>query len=192
MTAGSRKRTASAAGLDDPAAHAEGPKRDKYDMLFGRVDPRHIPESGGWWKRQQTELMAISDDHEMGLMTEMVTITQNDMSPELIAHALRGPCAAPTPNEKVAYLLTRRSPSDRRPNIQNDATAAVLSFQRRTHAVKQNFLARNKRTPLGICRASWDRTEAQTRQALHSHILTWNQRRKTPGDCYRPRPAIPE
>ena len=88
---------------------------------------------------QQTELMAISDDHEMGLMTEMVTITQNDMSLELIAHARRGPCVVTTPAEKVAYLLTRRSPSDRRPNIQKDAIAAVLSYQRRTHAVKQNF-----------------------------------------------------
>ena len=50
--------------------------------------------------------MAIYDGHEMGLMTEMVTITQNDMSSELIAHAQRGPCATPTTDEKVAYLLT--------------------------------------------------------------------------------------
>ena len=90
--------------------------------------------------------MAISADHDMGLMTSMVTVTQNDLSPELIAHASRGPCAAPKDDEKIAYLLTRRGPSDRRPNIQKDATAAVLSFQRRTHAVKQNFLVRNKRT----------------------------------------------
>ena len=94
-TTGQRKRSASAAGLDEPSACPKAAKQDNYEMLFGRVDPSHIPESGGWWKRQQTELMAISDDHEMGLMTEMVTITQNDMSPELIAHALRGPCAAP-------------------------------------------------------------------------------------------------
>ena len=72
---GSRKRAASAVGLDDPSVQTEGAKQDNYEMLFGRVDPKDIPESGGWWKNQQTELMAISDDHEMGLMTEMVTIT---------------------------------------------------------------------------------------------------------------------
>ena len=136
--------------------------------------------------------MAISDDHEMGLMTEMVTITQNDMSPELIAHARRGPCAAPAPDEHVAYLLTRRAPSDRRPNSHKDATAAVLSFQRRTHAVKQNFLARNKRTPLGVSSGTWDRTEAQTRQALHSHILKWDKSRELNDGHYRQRPTIPE
>ena len=100
--AGTRKRTASAACLDDPNAPADGVKQDNYDMLLGRVDPRDIPESGGWWKQQQTELMAISDDHEMGLMTSIVTVTHNDLSPELIAHASRGPCAVPKDDEKIA------------------------------------------------------------------------------------------
>ena len=104
------KRTASVAGMSDLAASSDGSKQDNYEMLFGRVDPKHIPESGGWWKTRQTELMAISDDHELGLMTGMVAITQNDLSPELIAHARRGPCAVPTPDEKIAYLLTRRAP----------------------------------------------------------------------------------
>ena len=98
----------------------------------------------------------------------------------------------PTNDEKIAYLLTRRGPSDRRPGIQQDATVAVLSLQRRTHAVKENFLVRNKRTPLGVTKGSWDRTEAQTRQALHGHILTWNKRRKLSQGSYQPRPAIPE
>ena len=77
----------------------EGAKQDNYEMLLGRVGPKYIPEGGGWWKNQQTELVAISADHEMGLTHEIVTVTQNDMSPELIAHARRGPCAAPTPDE---------------------------------------------------------------------------------------------
>ena len=77
-----------------------------------------------------------------------------------------------------AYLLTRRSPSDKRPNIREDATAAVLSYQRRMRSVKQNFLVRHKRTPLGITVAYWDRTEAQPRQALHGHVLTRAKRRK--------------
>ena len=113
----------------------------------------------------------MGDDHELGQMTHMVTVTQNDLAPELIAHARRGPCAVPTQEEKFAYLLTRRAPSDRRPNIQEDATAAVLSYQRRMHSVKQNFLVRHKRTPLGVCVAYWDRTGAQTRDALHGHVL---------------------
>ena len=94
---------------------------------FGRVDPRHIPESGSWWKTRPTELMGVSDDHELGQMTSMVTVTQNDLAPALIAHARRGPCALPTLEEKFAYFLTRRAPSDRRTNIQEDSTAAVLS-----------------------------------------------------------------
>ena len=101
-------------------------ERDAYAMLFGRVDPRHIPEAGSWWKGKQTELVSVSDDHEHGQMTSMVTVTQNDLAPELIAHARRGPCAVPTQEEKFADLLTRRAPSDQRPNIQEDATAAVF------------------------------------------------------------------
>ena len=103
-------------------------ERDAYAMLFGRVDPRHIPESGSWWKGRQNELVSVSDDHEHGQMTSMVTVTQNDLAPELIAHARRGPCAVPTQEKKFAYLLTRRAPSDKRPNIQEDATAAVLFY----------------------------------------------------------------
>ena len=95
-------------------------------MLFGRVDPRHIPESGSWWKGRQTELVSASDDHEHRQITSMVTVTHNDPAPELIAHARRGPCAVPTAEEKFAYLLTRRGPSDKRPNIQEEAAAAFL------------------------------------------------------------------
>ena len=122
--------------------------------------------------------MGVSDEHELGQMTSMVTVTRNDMAPEFIAHARRGFCAVPTPAEKLAYFLTRRAPTDRRPNIQEDATAAVLSYHRRMLSVEQNFLVRHKRTPLGVTVAYWDRTEAQTRQALHGHVLTWSKRRK--------------
>ena len=122
----------------------------------------------------------------------MITVTQKDLAPELVAHARRGPCAVPTPEEKFAYLLTRRAPSDRRPNIQEDATAAVLSYQRRLLSVKQNFLVRHKRTPLGVTVAYWDRIEAQTRQALHGHVLTWSKRRMISGTEYVPRPTITE
>ena len=135
---------AAASATPDPAAASgvargtKRPARDMYAEHFGRVDPRHIPESESWWKARQTEVTAVGDDHELGQMTHMVTVTQNDLAPELIAHARRGPCAVPTQEEKFAYLLTRRAPSDRRPNIQEDATAAVLSYQRRMHSVNRN------------------------------------------------------
>ena len=110
------------AGSDDTLPR----ERDAYAMLFGRVDPRNLPESGSWGKGRQTELVSVSDDHEHGQMASMVTVTQNDLAPELIAHARRGPCAVPTAEEKFAYLLTRRGPSDKRSKIQEDARAAVL------------------------------------------------------------------
>ena len=49
----------------------------------------------------QTELIAISDDHELGLMIGMVTRVQNDLSLELVGHARRGPCVVPTSSEKI-------------------------------------------------------------------------------------------
>ncbi len=48
-----------------------------------------------------------------------------------------------------------------------------MSFQRRVLACKKYFLARGKRTPLGIVQDYWDRTEAQQRGSLHAHILAW-------------------
>ena len=104
-------------------------------------------------------------------MSGMVTITQNDHSPELLANARRGPCAAPTDNEMLEYLLLHsRSRKLAKPNITKDAAAAVLSFQRRTRAFKEKFLKQHHRTPLGITTHYWDRTEAQMRHSLHSHI----------------------
>ena len=171
------KRKADGAELPPTSGTEDARPSDNYAMLFGRVDPRHIPESSGWWRSRQTELMAISDEHELGLMTGMITSTQNDNSPLLLAHARRGPCATPTESEMFEFLLTRRAPGEKRANIQDDAAAATVSFQTRTHALKQNFLRRYQRTPIGIVTDYWDRTEAQTRQALHAHILWWSKRK---------------
>ena len=133
--------------------------------------------------------MAISDPGELGMMTGMVTSTQNDQSAELLAHARRGPCAVPTEREKVEYLLKRRRPRVKRARVTDDATAAVLSFQRRTHALKDKFLVQYRRTPLGIISDYWDRTEAQQRGALHSHILFWTKRRKLNMTSFTPMPT---
>ena len=50
-------------------------------------------------------------------------------------------------------------------------------FQRRVQAIKMDFLKRCTTTPLGMCHDFWDRTEAQQRGALHSHILVWFRKR---------------
>ena len=83
--------------------------------------------------------MVISADHVLGLPTSMVTMTQNDSSPELLAHARRGPCAQPRGDELFEYLLTRRAPTDRRADVQQDPAAATLSFERRNYAQKHDF-----------------------------------------------------
>ena len=162
-----KSATTIAVQTTEPTEQDQGDRHDvarsseNYARLFGRVDPRQIPESGGGWKARRTELMAISDEHELGLMTGMITSTQNDNSAELLAHARRGPCATATDDEMYEYLLTRHAPGERRANVQADAAAATLSFQSRTHALKCNFLNRGKRTPIGIPMDYWDRTEAQ-------------------------------
>ena len=93
-------------------------------------------------------------DHELGLPTGMVTHTQSDYSLELLARARRGPCAIPTGEEAYEHLLTRRAPGQRRAKIQEDATAVVVSFQRRNAVMKQHFLKCHRRTPLGASQLS--------------------------------------
>ena len=102
-----RKRAAQALEAGDPAsvdAAGHSGVRDPHAELFGRVDPRHIPESASWFHGQQKDLMALSADHELGLPTAMVTLTQNDSSPELLAHARRGPCAVPTEELRCVHI----------------------------------------------------------------------------------------
>ena len=109
----------------------------------------------------------------------MMTITQNDASPELLAHGRRGVCASSTDDEMVEHLFThRRSHHEPRPDVTKDACAAVISFQKRTHAVKARFLAQHKRSAIGVPTDHWDRTEAQARHSLHSHIPFWCKRRR--------------
>ena len=52
-------------------------------------------------------------------------------------------------------------------------------------------MPRHRPSPLGIVTDDWDRTEAQTRQALHSHIVWWSKRRRIdPGLKYEQKPSI--
>ena len=41
---------------------------DPYKRLFGTTQPADIPETSEWWKRQQRNVFAMSDNAELGLM----------------------------------------------------------------------------------------------------------------------------
>ena len=64
-------------------ASAADPSSDPMTKLYGTVMPASIPESTAWWRAQQKELYALSDDSENGLMQTMLTVTANDGAPEL-------------------------------------------------------------------------------------------------------------
>ena len=96
-------------------------------------------------------------DAEAGLMQIMITITQNNRNPEMLAAVRRGPFAKPLPQEKIEYLLTRLPKTEARKEFEAHALEHVMSFQRRVVACKREFLARQKKAPLGIVENYWDR-----------------------------------
>ena len=179
-----KRREAGRAGASNPN------DPDPIVRLFGTAQPADIPESSEWWKRQQRDLFALTDPAEMGLMQCMVTVTANDSSPEMLAAIRRGPCAAPTEEEHIEYLLQRKRRDQERPAFENHSLEHVLAFQRRVGALKDNFLRRGECTPLGRVKDWWDRTEAQARAALHSHILVWMKPREVVAN-FKPLPSIP-
>ena len=122
--------------------------------------PAYMVDSTEWWKRNAKDLLAMSDESEMGLMNTMVTITHNDSCPEMLATIRRGPFAVPTEDEMLESYLGIKPPGRRRPEAEHYALEHVLSYQRRVHAVKKDFMPRNKRGPLGWLLDWWDRTEA--------------------------------
>ena len=75
----------------------------------------------------------------------------------MLAATRRGPFATPTEEERIEYLLTRVRKTERRPAFEKNALEHVLSYQRRVHAIKLNFMTKNAETPLGIVRDWWDR-----------------------------------
>ena len=171
-------------------ARAVATEADAVERLYGTVLPASIPETTSWWRRQSKDLLAMSDDAEMGLMQAMLTQSHNDSSPEMLAAVRRGPCSPPTDEEMIEYLLTRKRKDQDRPTFEHFSAEHVLSDQRRIQATKKHFMIRGKRTPLGRLIDWWDRTEAQMRAALHSHILLWF-RRRTVKEHWTPVPPIP-
>ena len=63
---------------------------DPHKRLFGMAIPKNIPESSAWWKEQAKDLFALTEEHELGMMSAMVTITHNDLVPEMLANIRRG------------------------------------------------------------------------------------------------------
>lgn len=106
-------------------------------------------------------------------------VTHNNKCAEMLAVVRRGPFARPTAEERIEYLLTRVHKSSCGVAFAQHALEHTLSFQRRVQAIKLDFLRRCTPTPLGVCHDFWDRTEAQQRGALHSHILVWFRKRRT-------------
>ena len=123
-------------------------------------------------------------------MQEMVTITHNNRCAEMLATVRRGPFARSTQEERIEFLLTRVKKSDCNVTFSDHALEHTLSFQRRVQSIKQEFLRRGARTPLGIPQDYWDRTEAQQRGALHAHILVWLRKRKAHDD-WQALPPVP-
>jgi len=163
--------------MSNTGQNEDGADQDPYHKHFGTAQPANIPESTEWWKRQTRDLFAMSDDAEMGLMSTMVTITHNDNCPEMLAVIRRGPFATPTEDEMLECYLGIKPANSNRPDAEHYALEHVLSYQRRVKAVKDEFMPRHKRGPLGWIADWWDRTEAQVRAALHAHILVWFRRR---------------
>ena len=136
-----RRRGRSASSPDDP---------DGFTRNFGTAVPANIPESSAWWKVQSKDLFAITEEGEMGMMQSMVTITHNDRVPELLAVIRRGPFAEPNETEQIEYLFTRVRAKRDKMDFENYAFEHVLSYQRRIQSTKEQFMRRNKKTPLGI------------------------------------------
>ena len=68
------------------------------------------------------------------------------------------PPELPQPTGATAlYLLTRLPKTEARKEFETHALEHVMSFQRRVVACKREFLARQKKTPLGIVEDYWDR-----------------------------------
>ena len=68
----------------------------------------------------------------------------------MLANIRRGPFSEPNEAEKCEYLFTRVKSAQQRPNFEDYALEHVLSYQRRVNAIKEEFMRRNKKTPLGI------------------------------------------
>ena len=89
---------------------------------------KNIPESSAWWKEQAKDLFALTEEHELGMMSSMVTITHNDLVLEMLANIRRGPFSLPTETEQIEYLLTRVRTDRPKSDFENYGMEHVLSY----------------------------------------------------------------
>ena len=62
-----------------------------------------------------------------------------------------------TNEEMIEYLLQRKRRDQERPAFENHSLEHVIAFQRRVQSLKENFMRRGSRTPLGVVKDWWDR-----------------------------------
>ena len=67
----------------------------------------------------------------------------------MLAAVRRGPLATPDEFEKIEYLFTRVKKGQAVWRFDRFALEHTLSYQRRVHAIKTNFMVRQQPTPLG-------------------------------------------
>ena len=99
-----------------------------------------------------------------------VTITQHDRLAEMLAAVRRGPLATPDELEKIEYLFTRVKKGQAVWRFDRFALEHTLSYQRRVHAIKTNFMMRQQPTPLGVLVDYWDRTLAGNAASLSCFV----------------------
>ena len=82
-------KTKAGKGHSGACGDAEQRGDDPISKHFGTAPPADRPESKEWWQRQQRDVCTMTDESELGLMHQMVTISHNDNGPEMLA-AMRG------------------------------------------------------------------------------------------------------
>ena len=80
----------------------------------------------------------------------------------------------PTEEEKIEYLLQRKRRDQERPAFENYSLEHVIAFQRRVQALKDNFMKRGSRTPLGMIKDWWDRGLTIVIFALYVHMTPFD------------------
>ena len=90
----------------------------------------------------------------------------------MLAVVRRGPFSVPTQEERIEFLLTRVRKSNCSVEFAQHALEHTLSFQRRVHAIKVDFLKRGVVTPLGITQDYLDRIVAVV-LVVRVFVLNW-------------------
>ena len=67
---------------------------DHDRRLYGTAVPNNIPESSAWWKDRAKDLCATIEEHELGMVSSMITIIRNDLVPEMLVHIGKGAISA--------------------------------------------------------------------------------------------------